>query len=124
MIRKIAVLKFLEKHTWSRPLILWCAACQYLININSKAFLNTITYDAHHYQQTLISQYFRIWCFWNYFSFSFPVRNFFIPRNTLNPSHGLNYLENLHLFIISSSFRIQGLGIGITALYLNNFSRT
>ena len=36
----------------------------------------------------------------------------------------LNYLDNLHLFSISPSFRIQGLGTAITALHLNHFSTT
>ena len=57
-------------------------------------------------------------------SFSFPVRRIFLPRNTLNSNHGLNDLDNLHLFSISPSFKIQGLGTDITALYLNYLSKT
>ena len=95
---------------------LWSADCyattsparQYLTNINSKVFLNLIT--THHCQETLISQYFSIWPFWHLFSFSFPERSIFLPRNNLSSNRGFNYLDNLNLFSISLSFRIQGLG--------------
>ena len=39
-----------------------------------------------------------------------------VSSNKLNPNHGLNYIDNLHLFSISPSSRIQGLGVRITAL--------
>ena len=45
-------------------------------------------------------------------------------QNTFSPNHGLNFFDNLHLFRISPSLRIQGLGIVITVLYPNHLSRT
>ena len=45
----------------------------------------------------------------------------FLPQNTLNSNHGLNYLDNLYLFSISHSFRIQGIGTGITPFTLTTF---
>ena len=70
---------------------------------------------------TLINHNFSSCSFWFPLSFSFPLRSFFLPGNTLNSNHGLNYLNNLHFFSIPPSFRIQSLGTGITALYLNHF---
>ena len=92
--------------------------------INTKVLLNVITYYLHHCQWTLISQYFSISSFWHLFSFFFPVRRFFLPWKPLIPNHGLSYLDSLRFFSISPSFRIQSLGIGTTASYLNHFSRT
>ena len=41
----------------------------------------------------LINQYFNSRCLGYPFSFSFQVGSFFPPQNTLNPSHGLDYLR-------------------------------
>ena len=54
----------------------------------------------------------------------FPVSSFFLPQNTSNPNHEPNYLEKAHLFSTSTSFRIKGLGTGISTLHPNNLSRT
>ena len=48
-----------------------------------------------------------------------PSGQFFPTRNILNPNHGLKYFDNPHLFSNSSSFRVQGLGIGLYVIFMS-----
>ena len=118
MFWKIAVLNFLEKHAWWRPLLPRCAACSlelywrptppqvcswelFKIGDNSNSthwtnithqYLTNINSKVLLYLMTYDAHHFSIWSFWHLFPFSFPVRSFFLPWKTLNPDHGLNCL--------------------------------
>ena len=93
-------------------LLLYHIHCAHLTNINGKVLLNAMTYDAHHCQSILISQYFSIWSFWNPFSFSLTV----CPETW---TYWFNYHENLDLFSIYAPFRIQSLDLVNLIWYLS-----